>query len=396
MCLNSPKMQATFSIDERRDGERIQLSEPALSQAPHELTSSRGEGPLQVTAEGQPGVSVFDELSSSIRRLCFDSLRVLLSAKESEYTYRYTTAASILSIHRSGDQIRWSGALVPEGVVFPLREYVAALFSCGRRYLSLLARALGDDHPAVRHQRAAADVAEACLQEEGLPTDVAALVLPPSPDAEPKDRPRWVRHDYIAASPEDARAFYRAVLGDGVEGTVFLRGTAELWPPQWVGCLLVRSLEEAIEDLNEAGSFVVLEEDERQIWMDVNGVLFGITAGPAAGPPVARHVLRFLNVIGPLSHYKEWPGWEAVSSEKEGEWALLDRDGALQAHAKLAAPGQSPQWGVCFAVSDVDRATAAALAAGAARVEEDTTEGEVWLIDPWGALFGLSEARAEG
>ncbi|MBK7760148.1 MAG: hypothetical protein IPI35_27825 [Deltaproteobacteria bacterium] len=216
------------------------------------------------------------------------------------------------------------------------------------------------------------------------------------PKIEPKDRPRWVRHDYIAASPEAARAFYRAVLGDGAEGTVFLKGTAELWPPQWVGCLLVRSLEEAIHDLDEAGSFVELEEDERQLWTDRKGVLFGITTGPAAGPPVARHVLRFLNVIGPLSHYKEWPGWEAVSSEKEGEWALLDRDGALQAHAKLAAPGQSPQWGVCFAVSDVDRATAAALAAGAARVEEDTTEGEVWLLDPWGALFGLSEARAEG
>lgn len=105
------------------------------------LANDQSYGELIIRSEGQPEVSVDDEMWSTVANVCFVGVAELLAGREVVNPYmRYNGEVRLTP---EGERVRVSGDFIPTAV-YERRELLPALHECGRRYVKFLRR-LGEE-----------------------------------------------------------------------------------------------------------------------------------------------------------------------------------------------------------------------------------------------------------
>ncbi|MEU1367767.1 VOC family protein [Streptomyces sp. NPDC005803] len=246
--------------------------------------------------------------------------------------------------------------------------------------------------------------------------------------------PCWV--NLMVSDLRAAQAFYAAVLGwdfrpsslgggflvAAVDGRP-VAGIGERRPglaqtSVWTPYFAVRDATVTAARIRERGATlavgpVALGEGRAGLAADRDGAAFGFWEGPALAWTVgeesapARLDLQTRDVFEAAVFYGEVFGWadepgidvayrrDHVLVERDGRDALSLRGGGVQTSAQ---PQSRPRWLVNFAVDDVERAVATAVAAGGGKPQLPVT---AWspdgfsrvLQDPDGGLFTLTNRR---
>ncbi|WUS95414.1 VOC family protein [Streptomyces sp. NBC_00708] len=238
--------------------------------------------------------------------------------------------------------------------------------------------------------------------------------------------PCWV--NLMVGDLPTATAFYTAVLGwefrPSLLGGQFLVASQDGSPVAGIGArrpglapasvwtpyFAVRDADVTAARIKERGATlavgpIALGDGRAGLAADRDGAAFGFWQGPTlawvygqAGAAPSRLDLRTRDVSEAAVFYAQVFGWGAepeiavaygpghVLVERAGREAVSLRGGAAHTspHAHLR-----PRWLVNFAVDDVDRAVAAALAAGGSSAGPEQGPSRT-LRDPDGGLFTLS------
>jgi predicted enzyme related to lactoylglutathione lyase len=232
----------------------------------------------------------------------------------------------------------------------------------------------------------------------------------------------FVWHDYGSTDPEKGQRFYTelfgwkteerrdidytAIVADGKQhGGFWPAGPAEA-PPQWVGHVLVKDVDETAARAEAAGGSLLFggpmdaPEGRRFAGIrDPEGAAFSAYSSPAdETPPPGVFVWDELyvdDIEAAKSFYSEVLGWTTSDTEMEnvGTYTIFN-SGDQQRAGAMKKPGAMPShWLVYIQTADVDRDAAKAKELGAQVFMEPfdvPTVGRLAICaDPLGAPFGL-------
>jgi hypothetical protein len=375
-------MRIGFEVVACVDGELRSFDEAAVDADPAVFDLGPVEGRYRIAGEGQPEVVVHDDLFVLAQHLSFASVAQLIGDPHGRYDYRYMTQGHALSLVRDGDVITIEGDAVPRAQL-DARAYLTQIYACGERFLRVHARAPAADGARLAFVQPFAVRARQALAASGVAVDA---IPPPAPhDAAAPDLARWDGAWAVMLEPQRAEAFYRDVLGDPADAIRFVRMTSALAPPQWISFVSCRDRAALTERLLDSGGGSIATIDNHEIWVDPWGAVFGVSdrGGSAAA---ARHELRGPDVDGAARAAAVAFGW-TIEPGADGV-ALRDRDRVV-AVVRAVDDGQPASWDTAFVVGDLERAVDRAIAGGAALERREPSA--VWLRDPFGARFGVTE-----
>lgn len=244
-------------------------------------------------------------------------------------------------------------------------------------------------------------------------------------------RGRFVWHELMTTDPQAAGTFYSKVLSWKTQSsgmpdyTLWVSGKAQIGglmaqpesarqsgaPPSWliyIGTPDVDATATAVErlggrvlkapaDIPGVGRFAVLSDPQGAAF-----AIFKPGAAPADAAPstdFAWHELATSDAQGALAFYSELFGWSrgpAHDMGPAGTYQLIEHDGKQVGGVfKLTDTSKAPQWLTYIEVGSVDKAVAAAKAAGG-RITQPPMEvpggGRIaQILDPQGGAFAVHE-----
>lgn len=222
---------------------------------------------------------------------------------------------------------------------------------------------------------------------------------------------RFCRYELRTTDVAAARAFYEAVLGEGELDIVPLpaEAAARGAPAHWLGHLGVADVEATARAFAERGATRLgptrprADGGEVAVVRDGGGAVVALATspGPPARPEVIWHQLNTTAPESVMASYGALCGWAFTEPLDLGEHGIHHRF-AWQAGGERVGsmvdiagrPGVHPHWLFHFRVADIDRALAAARAAGGIVVGPTVRVGGFRIAvcdDAQGAAFALRE-----